>query len=69
VISESLINVYEVAAVEPNFTVVRSVKPLPMIVTEVPPAAVPDDGEILVTVGRVAVVVVTVAVVVVVAAV
>jgi hypothetical protein len=50
----SLTNVYDVAAVLPNITLVTPVKPLPEIVTEVPPAVVPDVGEIPVTVGVVA---------------
>jgi hypothetical protein len=50
-IDESLLNVYEVAAVVPNITVVRSVKPLPVIVTTVPPRVVPDAGETLPTTG------------------
>jgi hypothetical protein len=47
----SLTNVYDVAAVLPNITLVTPVKPLPEIVTEVPPAVVPDVGEMPVTVG------------------
>ena len=50
-IDESLLNVYDAAAVVPNITVVRSVKPLPVIVTTVPPRVVPDDVEMAVTTG------------------
>ena len=39
------------ALVAPNFTAVVPVKLVPVIVTEVPPAAGPDAGEIDVTVG------------------
>lgn len=48
-IDESLLNVYEDAAVVPNITVVRSVNPLPVIATTVPPRVVPDAGDIPVT--------------------
>ena len=41
-----------VAATEPNTTLVAPVNPLPVIVTDVPPAAGPDDGESAVTAGR-----------------
>ena len=40
-----------VAATEPKRTVVAPVNPVPVIVTEVPPAVGPDDGEIAVTFG------------------
>src|SRR5205807_10147721 len=40
-----------VAAVEPNLTAVAPAKPVPVIVTEVPPAAGPTLGSTLVTVG------------------
>jgi hypothetical protein len=40
-----------VAARPPNPTLVAPVKPLPVIVTVVPPACGPDDGEIDVIVG------------------
>jgi hypothetical protein len=40
-----------VAAVPPNFTVAPARKPVPVIVTEVPPLTVPLLGEIEVTVG------------------
>ena len=39
------------AATLPNATLVAPVNPLPVIVTVVPPAVVPDDGEIDVVVG------------------
>ena len=42
---------YDVACVSPNATAVVPVKPVPVMVTEVPPAVVPDAGEIPVTVG------------------
>src|SRR5271157_2404244 len=56
VITESLTNVYPVAAVLPNITWLTSPslpseKPLPVIVTTVPPRVVPDAGETLMTVG------------------
>lgn len=44
VISESLTNVYE-AATPPMVTAVAPVKPLPVMITEVPPAVVPDVGK------------------------
>jgi hypothetical protein len=56
----SLTNVYDVACVSPKATASTPVKPLPEIVTEVPPAVVPDVGEMPVTVGGAAVVVATV---------
>src|SRR5207302_10436242 len=40
-----------VAAVESNLTAVAPAKPVPVIVTEVPPAAGPTLGSTLVTVG------------------
>jgi hypothetical protein len=51
VISVSLITVNEVAAAPLKVTAVAPVKPVPVMVTEVPPAVVPDVGEILVNVG------------------
>jgi hypothetical protein len=39
----------------PNFTAVAPVKPDPVIVTDVPPAIGPEDGEMPVTVGPAAV--------------
>jgi hypothetical protein len=39
------------AVTDPNHTVVAPVNPVPVIVTDVPPAFGPDDGEIAVTVG------------------
>jgi hypothetical protein len=47
VISVSLTTVRPVAAAPPTVTAVAPVKPLPTIVTELPPAAVPDVGEML----------------------
>jgi hypothetical protein len=43
--------VIEVAAVLPNVTAVAPVKPVPVRVTEVPPAAGPYIGAMLVTAG------------------
>ncbi len=43
-----------VAAVPPNFTAVAPVKPVPVTVTEVPPAKAPADGPTEVTVGTAA---------------
>ena len=40
-----------VAGVAPNATAVAPVKPVPVMVTDVPPADGPDAGEIDVTVG------------------
>jgi hypothetical protein len=40
-----------VAAVPPNVTVAPLRKPVPVMVTEVPPAELPEFGETLVTVG------------------
>jgi hypothetical protein len=40
-----------IADTEPNRTVVAPVNPVPVMVTEVPPALGPDDGEIFVTFG------------------
>jgi hypothetical protein len=40
-----------VAAVPPMVTVAPDKKPVPVIVTAVPPAVVPDAGEIPLTVG------------------
>jgi hypothetical protein len=40
-----------VAAVPPKVSVAPARKPVPLTVTGVPPAVVPDVGEILVTVG------------------
>ena len=51
VIEISLLTVNEVAAMPPNLTAVEPVKPVPVIATEVPPAARPVVGEMLVTVG------------------
>ena len=46
-------DVIEVAAVAPNLTEVALPRLVPMIVTDVPPTAVPDEGETDVTVGAV----------------
>jgi hypothetical protein len=51
VIWASLLTVKVVAAVEPNVTPVAPVKLAPVIVTDVPPEAGPEDGLTLVTVG------------------
>ena len=40
-----------VAAVPPNVTLAPAKNPVPVIVTDVPPAVVPDTGEMAVTVG------------------
>jgi len=42
---------YAAAAVLPNATAVASVNPVPVIVTDVPPAVEPEDGETDVTDG------------------
>jgi hypothetical protein len=46
-----LTTVYELASVEPNFTLVAPVKFVPVSVTVVPPAVGPEVGLMLVTVG------------------
>jgi hypothetical protein len=51
VIEVALLTVNEVADVPPNLTAVAPVNPVPVIVTEVPPAAGPLVGEMPVTVG------------------
>jgi hypothetical protein len=51
VIEVGLFTVYDAATVLPNFTPVAPVKPVPVIVTEVPPAIGPAAGEMLVTAG------------------
>ena len=51
VIEVSELTVNDVAAVDPNLTAVAPVKPVPVIVTEVPPASGPAVGLMLVTVG------------------
>jgi hypothetical protein len=53
VIEVALFTVYEVAAVLPNITAVAPVKPVPVIVTEVPPATGPAVDEMPVTAGDV----------------
>jgi hypothetical protein len=45
------LTVNAVAAFDPNLTAVAFVKPVPVIVTEVPPASGPAFGLMLVTVG------------------
>ena len=52
VMEVSLLNVYEVAGVDPNFTAVTPVNAVPEMDTEVPPRIVPFGGEMPVTVGR-----------------
>ena len=52
VICVALLTVNEVALVLPKFTVVAPVKPVPVIVTEVPPIVGPLEGLIVETVGR-----------------
>ena len=54
VIEVSELKLKPVASVAPNFTEVTPVKPLPAIVTDVPPAVGPAVGEIDVTVGAAA---------------
>ena len=51
VIDVAELTVKLVAAVAPNVTNVAPVKPVPVMVTVVPPAAGPDVGEIDATVG------------------
>jgi hypothetical protein len=51
VIDEALTTAYELAAVVPNMTLLAPMNPVPVIVTDVPPAVLPVDGEIAVTVG------------------
>ena len=51
VIDVLLATVTPVAAVPPRVTVAPARKPVPVIVTGVPPAVVPDVGEIELTVG------------------
>ena len=51
VIDVAELTVKPVAAVAPNLTAVAPVKPVPVIVTLVPPAVGPAVGEIEVTVG------------------
>ena len=51
VIDVLLTTVTLVAAVPPRLTVAPARKPVPVIVTGVPPAVVPDVGEIALTVG------------------
>ena len=51
VIFVALVTVTLVAALLPNITAVAPVKPLPVMVTLVPPAVGPDDGEIPATAG------------------
>ena len=51
VIEVLLTTVTPVADVPPTFTVAPERKPVPVMVTAVPPELVPDDGEIAVTLG------------------
>ena len=52
VIEVALFTVYELAVMLlPNITLVTPVKPVPVMVTLVPPATGPADGEMPVTVG------------------
>ena len=51
VIEVAELTVKLVAAVAPNVTAVVPLNPVPVMVTDVPPAAGPDVGEIEVTVG------------------
>jgi hypothetical protein len=51
VIEVALFTIYEAAAVLPNFTPLAPVKPVPVIVTLVPPVIGPATGEMLVTAG------------------
>ena len=51
VIEVALLTVNEVAALPPIVTAVAPVKPVPVIVTDCPPAKGPDEGEMAVTVG------------------
>ncbi len=55
VIEVALLTVNEVAGVVPKVTAVAPVNPVPVMVTEVPPAVVPDVGETLVNDGAEAV--------------
>jgi hypothetical protein len=54
VIEVALFTVYEVAAVLPKVTAVAPVKPVPVIVTELPPRVEPAAGEMPVTAGTAA---------------
>ncbi len=45
------LNVTELAELKPNFTVAAETKPVPVIVTEVPPAVGPALGDTAVTLG------------------
>ena len=51
VIDVAELTVKPAAGVAPKVTAVAAVKPVPVIVTDVPPGAGPDVGEIDVTVG------------------
>jgi len=51
VIEVALIMVTPVAAVPPTVTVAPLTKPVPVMVTEVPPVVDPEKGEMLVTIG------------------
>jgi hypothetical protein len=50
VVDEATLN--DTAAIEPNLTAVAPLKPLPVTVTEVPPAVEPEDGLTEETVGE-----------------
>ena len=54
-IEVALTTVTPVAALLPKFTAVAPVKPVPEIVTEVPPAVEPDAGDMPVMIGGVAI--------------
>jgi hypothetical protein len=51
VIDVALATVTPLAAVPPNDTVAPAANPVPLIVTAVPPAVVPEDGETPLTAG------------------
>ena len=51
VIELAELNMIDVAAVYPKLTTAAAVKPVPVIVTEVPPASGPAVGLMFVTVG------------------
>ena len=51
VMDTALLTVKDAAVVEPNATALAPVKPVPVMVTEVPPAVDPDVGASPVTVG------------------
>ena len=51
VICDAPLTLYDVAALVPNMTLLAPIKPVPVIVTGVPPEVLPVDGDIAVTVG------------------